>query len=277
MRVDGRSNEKIKEYYNDFCGKNLRLFLIQKLAKQIANKGSKAKSTREKNPARNRRLHERFNFDHKHLTMLNERDIFQIREISQHGFSTWASPRAIERMSVNDAFQARIKHLGETQDVDIRVSWKTEDTIGFEIPSTESALLSFIQRLLKPSEIASSLRVMEADFLQEHHHGKTWYHGDHTSDIYVWRDSEGSIDAWQIVWGDQYAAWSRSGGVSTGCAANAFSDSMSAFTDAPQLSFAPDDNIDLHKVQFALDVTAASNITERDFILSTIPSKARVS
>lgn len=255
----------------------MRLFLIQKLAKQMAQNGAKSTSERAQQTARDRRLYERFNLDHKHLTMLNEQDIFQIREISQHGFSTWASPRAIERMAVHDAYQARIKHLGEAHDVDIRVSWKTEDTIGFEIPSAELTLQAFIQRLLMPSEIASSLRLMEAEFLQDQQHGKSWYHGDHTSDLYVWRDNDGAIDAWQMIWGDQYAAWSRVAGMSTGRASNAFSDSMRAFTDMPQQSFAPDDVVDQFKVQFALDVTAASLLSERDFILSTIPVKARVS
>jgi hypothetical protein len=248
-----------------------RLFLLKKIFQGVKERIDSAKEKREEERLRNRRIYERYNVDHKHLTMLNEQDIFIIRDISTQGFSTYASPRGLERLDVGDVFASRMRYLGEVYDLNARVSWKGGDVVGFEQLNPSAQVKTFIHRLLMPIEIASSLREVDSEFMQGHEPNKKWYHGDNDTDLYIWMTEDGELNAWQLIIKDQYVEWNDLHGISTGNMSGSNA-AVPGFDLPPSRLFIADRGIDQAKKQSAIDVIMAMGIRERESIIKTISS-----
>jgi hypothetical protein len=259
-----------------------RLFLKKKIFagdKAKATKGAKAERTTRGTAARaeaseayrrNRRVFARYSIDHKHLMMMNEADILLIREISAKGFSTEVSPRGLTRLVHGDIYEARIRYLGEIYDLEARVAWKAAPFVGFEIVKASRETLMFIKRLLRPIEIALSLTAVEASFMHEQATGKSWFHGEDESDLYVWHDSETqALTAWQLAVGETFIEWDATNGLATGSLVAVRGREALMGVSLPGLTHNRDAGIDARKRQFAVDVIMALPHPVREEILET--------
>lgn len=251
-----------------------RLFLRKKvLAAPEKSARGKAKDAPKKTleERRNRRIFARYNIDHKHLTLMNDADILLVREISAKGFSTEVSQRGFERLVVGDVYEARIRYLGEIYDMQARVAWKADSFVGFEIVKAERETLMFLKRLLRPIEIASSLQQVETSFMSESQEGKSWYHGDEESDLYVWHDPETQeLKAWQLSIGNQYVEWNEATGLATGALTNVQGGGALMGANLKGLTNAQDAAVDVKKKQFAVDVIMALQFPVRETLLETL-------
>ena len=222
---------------------------------------------------RNRRIFERFPADHKHLTLMNEQDILLIREISAKGFSTEVAPRTSERLVMGDVYEARIRYLGEIYDLQARVAWKAETFVGFEIVEASRETLVFIRRILRPMEIASSLREVDASFAAGS--GRTWLHGDNNSDLHIWRDAEsGAMSAWQLLVDQQWIEWREGEGLSTGTVKTAQTADLFKNGMGQGLTPERDVKVDAGRRQLAVDVVMAMSSQLRDEMLPTLTGQA---
>lgn len=251
-----------------------RLFLRKKVL-AAADKSARGSTTPAPKKAteerRNRRIFARYNIDHKHLTLMNEADILLVREISAKGFSTEVSQRGFERLVVGDVYEARIRYLGEIYDMQARVAWKADSFVGFEIVKAERETLMFLKRLLRPIEIASSLQPVESSFMSDGHEGKSWYHGDEESDLYIWHDPETQeLKAWQLAIGNQYVEWNDAAGISTGALSNVQGGGALMGANLKGLQSVQDPVVDAKKKQFALDVIMALQFPVRENLLETL-------
>lgn len=248
-----------------------RLYLRKKIL-SAGDKAAKAltKKGQAQTPKRNRRVFARYNIDHKHLTLMNDADILLVREISAKGFSTEVSPRGFQRLTVGDVYDARIRYLGELYDLQARVAWKQDTFVGFEIVKASRETLMFIKRLLRPVEIAGSLNPVESSFMTEGQTGKTWFHGDEESDLYVWHDVETSeLKGWQLAVGDQYVEWNDAQGITTGSLAGVQGREALMGANLQGLTHSQDKVVDQKKRQFAVDVIMALQFPVREEILET--------
>lgn len=255
-----------------------RLFLRKKIlaGKDHEGDGPAAPSkTMAAAPRRNRRIFARYSVDHKHLTIMNDADIFLVREISAKGFSTEVSPRGYDRLVVGDVYEARIRYLGEIYDLQARVAWKSETFVGFELVEATAETLRFIKRLLRPIEIAGSLQPVDAAFMNDQNTGKSWYHGDEDSDLYVWHDAETSeLRAWQLAIGDHYVEWNESSGLATGSLTPVPGREALMGANMHGLVHRPDSAPDPQKKQFAVDVIMALQHPVREELLDTFAATA---
>ena len=258
-----------------------RLYLRKKIlsagdkaAKALTRKGQakagKLGKGEDQAPKRNRRVFARYNIDHKHLTLMNDADILLVREISAKGFSTEVSPRGFARLVVGDVYDARIRYLGEIYDLQARVAWKQDSFVGFEMVKASRETLMFIKRLLRPVEIASSLSPVESSFMKDGQSGKTWFHGDEESDLYIWHDTETSeLKGWQLAIGDQYVEWNDVQGFTTGSLAGVQGREALMGANLQGLTHSQDMAVDPKKRQLAVDVIMALQFPVREEILET--------
>jgi len=244
----------------------LRLFLKQK----VSSRKSKPKDPRAFSK-RNRRIFDRFPVDHKHLTMMNEQDILLVREISAKGFSTSVSKTSLDRFQIGDTYSARFRYLGESYDVEAKVSWKDDEgSLGFEISKHNDQTREFIQRLLKPIAIASSLKKVDATFMRNNKEGKTWYHGDNDTDLYTWEGTNGQLKAWQFITNEVFLEWNEIQGMRTGYI-TVTNQSVSGITDLKKESLQQvfDPSTNQETLLMGLDIIMASNIEQKKLILET--------
>lgn len=252
-----------------------RVFLKSKLLEGSSTANSKAakaasKAAESKERSRNRRIFERYPVDHKHLTLMNEQDILLVREISAKGFSTQVSERGMDRLAIGDVYEARVRYLGEVYDLEAKVSWKANVQVGFEIVKADRKTLSFLRRLLKPIEIAASMREVNSSFMINNEEHKTWFHGDEDTDLYVWRDAENQIIAWQLVTQSSFVEWKKGDGLYSGSLA--LPNNKDFVIDNPFLGtiVAKDKDIDSQKKQVAIDILMALQLPVREELLATI-------
>jgi hypothetical protein len=251
-----------------------RLFLKKKLIAGEEKKSSLAaariRANAQSTIANNRRELNRYNVDHKHLTLMNDQDILLVREISAKGFSTDVSTRGYERLCMGDVYEARVRYHRETYDLKARVAWKSEGVVGFELVETPKDTLNFIKRLLKPMEIAQSMQPVDPSFLRHEVENKAWFHGDDDSDLYIWREGESdNIKAWQLAIGNSYITWDDRTGIQTGTISqNAAPEKILGHPMSPLQK--PDKDIDSGKRQLAIDVIMALHDPVKDLILETL-------
>jgi hypothetical protein len=247
-----------------------RLFLRSKLMSGAVPSQAEADGgTKHAERLRNRRIFERFAADHKHLTLMNEQDILLIREISAKGFSTEVAPRTSERLVLGDVYEARVRYLGEVYDLQARVAWKAETFVGFEIVEASRETLVFIRRILRPMEIASSLREVDASFAAGS--GLMWLHGDNNSDLHIWRHAEsGSLSAWQLLVDQQWIEWRDGEGLSTGTVKTAQTADLLKGGIGQGLTQERDAKVDAERRQLAVDVVMAMPAQLREELLPTL-------
>lgn len=220
---------------------------------------------------RNRRIFARYKINHKHLAIMNEADIFPVREISSKGFSIEVSLSGFKRLIVGDIYDARIRYVSEMYDLQAKVTWKSESFIGFAIAEAAPETHQFIKRLLRPIEIADSLKPVTTAFMKESNTGKSWYHGEEESDLYIWHDAETQqLRAWHLAIGKEYVAWSESNGVITGSIGPHLAKNVLLGADLNGGIVVPDETLDPQKHQFAIDVIMALAHPVRDELLLTL-------
>jgi hypothetical protein len=219
---------------------------------------------------RNRRIFARYPIDHKHLKLLNEQDILMVKELSTKGFSTEVSQRGYERFASGDVYEARIRYAAEFFDLEVKVAWKRDQCVGFEIINANAMTMHFLKRLLRPVEIANSMKSVEAAFVNNSA-GKSWFHGDHQTDLYVWQHPESHrLTAWQLNSGLTYVEWNDRDGLSTGVVSLASGAENLLGVGAQSQTHSKDLLPDHSKKQFVIDVIMAFDSPVRDVILKTI-------
>ncbi|MES2744329.1 MAG: hypothetical protein V4655_02835, partial [Bdellovibrionota bacterium] len=186
-----------------------RIFLTKKLLS-----GEPTETVVERPRLKNRRIYERFSVDQKHLTVMNDQDILSIRDISLKGFASAVSDRAYERFLIGDVYTARMRYHGKVSELDLKVAWKRENLVGFELYEPTTPIITFFKSLVRPVQLAHSLSQVEASFM-ESHQGMTWYHGEDV-DLHIWINDDEGLAAWQLVADDQVVEWSAVHGVKTG-------------------------------------------------------------
>lgn len=190
-----------------------RLFLMNKLASE---EKAEARPKLPSKQYRNRRLYERFNIDRKHIALLNEQDILNIRDISTSGFSCEVAERCLERLKVGDRYVCRIRYLSEVFDLTAQVAWKAKPFVGFSIHEASVRITHFLSRIITPARVGASLRPLdeslrklkgEVDPLQ--------FHGEE-SHLTIWENKAQDLESWCLEYRSKYIQWDRYKGVETG-------------------------------------------------------------
>jgi len=249
-----------------------RIFLRKKLLSGNKDEGVGLAATSHGLKSRNRRMFDRHNVSHQHLTMMNEQDILVIRDISAKGFASDVSERAFERFLTGDVYEARMRYLGESFDLQIRVTWKENRLVGFEINQPSADVLRFLRRLLRPIEIAQSLNEVDAEFMRENKEAKAWFHGDYETELFLWRSEDGKLLAWKLISGSDFVEWKDGEGVTTGSIARPSPGSALEFTSLtnPEEVERRDLIVVKEKQQFATDLIMALNAPVREEIIETM-------
>jgi hypoxanthine phosphoribosyltransferase len=249
-----------------------RLYLKKKLLDGLIAPEQIENTANHKPKRRNRRVKNRIALNSSQLKILNEKDIFIVREISTSGFSSHVSNDTVKRFSPGDTYEAKFQYLSQIFELNTKVAWMRGKQIGFEIINTSKKTQDFLNRIMKPVEIADSLQKIESNFTNSNEQGKTWYHGEYDSDLYTWHDPEGgSLNAWQLSIGDDYIEWSENGGMKSGKTEqyDIVSSKVSAIPSRP-LANVKDLKVDKHKKQLATDIIMALSYPVREEILNTI-------
>ncbi len=225
-----------------------RLFLIEQL------QYDKTKVPQSKLPTkqyRNRRLYERFNLDHKHLSLMNDQDILLIRDLSSGGFSCEVGERCFKRLNPGALYQCRIRYREEAYDLRARVSWKQSKFVGFSIVDPAQPLQAFFERLIEPVRIGSSLKKVDVS-LQEKEQSRhaLWFHGEGPSDLFIWENGDSEIKSWYFEYENTYIKWHRGDGVETGTLLPQEKPSLTAPWEKKRRK---DDRVNPKVRQFAID------------------------
>jgi len=191
-----------------------RIFLRKKL--HSGRKTKKRKPQGRGTSNKNRRLYERYQVDQQHLTVMNDQDILVIRDISAKGFCSDVSERAYERFELDDVYAARMRYHGNVQDIQVKVAWKRQQQVGFELHKPDAKMLTFFRSLLRPIELANSLSPVDAAFMRDQHAGLIWFHGE-DADLHIWMSEEEGVSAWQLIADNHIVEWSSIHGLKTGC------------------------------------------------------------
>ncbi|MCX6130855.1 MAG: hypothetical protein NTX25_17585 [Proteobacteria bacterium] len=125
------------------------------------------------------------------------------------------SSRAYERFELNDVYAARMRYFGAVTDIRVKVAWKREQMVGFELHKPDEPMLKFFRRLIRPIELANSLSQVEAAFMRDQHAGLVWFHGEDI-DLHIWMNDDQNISAWQLIADMQIVEWSSAHGIKTG-------------------------------------------------------------
>lgn len=208
-----------------------------------------------------RRVHERFSVDQKHLTVMNDQDILVIRDISVKGFCSDVSDRAYERFTMDDVFEARMRSHGEIRSIMIKVAWKREKAVGFELHNADTETLVFFRDLVKPYKLASSLRPVETNYTQNEE-GRVWYHGEDV-DLHIWMLDGSGISAWQLIADSQLIEWSANDGIRTGVIKYQGKTEL-GIREQGEPHHVMDAKPDLGRVRLASEIFAASSLPEYD-------------
>ncbi len=246
-----------------------KIFLRKKLHSGLTSEAQTISHDR-KSRQRNRRLYQRYQVNQQNLTILNDQDILVIRDLSPQGFSSDVSTRAFDRFLIDDIYEARMRYLGEVHDITVKVAWKRNKVVGFELLEAEARTLFLFQRLLRPLKIASSLSEVDAEFLREAPERKTWFHGDEGTDLIIWRGTDTrSIDAWQLIIGEDYIEWNARTGLTTGIAQNSVLQEEQLLTE-PQLLLNPDEKLDQSRLRMAADLFTALRLEVKAELLASL-------
>lgn len=232
-----------------------------------SHQNSNEKQISESSPNENRRLFRRFQVEYKHLTIMNDADIFVVRDVSSKGFCVDTSERAFQRLKLGDIFDARMRYFGELYDLQAKVAWKKDSLVGFEIIMARTETFLFMQRLLRPIAIGSTLKPIEKQFTIAQDSGSLWFRGDESTDLFIWIDQENlTLSAWRLTSGKDSIEWSSAKGFTTGTLSfsRKFPDD-----DQPISQLIPDATPSQSRKQFAQDVIMAFEHVIKEELLPT--------
>jgi len=249
-----------------------RLFLIDRLisAHQIDKTDEKRRNTLPARRLRNRRIYERYSIDSKHLALMNDQDILLIRDISESGFSTEVSTRGFQRLLVGDEYRCRIRYLSEIYDLNARVTWKAKQFVGFEISKQDERVQTFLERLILPLEIGSSLEKVEigAEKTEEKTTNREWFQGSKETNLFLWHTDKGEIRAWQLENESHYVEWNQEKGLQTGNIS--VSDKVIGTQQPWEKTRNMNEKVDPQLRQYATDVFMAFQKDAKTEILDTL-------
>ena len=248
-----------------------KIFLYKKLLSGQAD-GDQQRIVTRGSRQRNRRLFDRYNVDQKSLTIMNEQDILVSRDLSSKGFASDVSDRAFDRFLLGDIYESKMRYSGKVYEITIKVAWKRNKAVGFELESPNRETISLFRRLIRPFEIGSSLKEVDTAYTRENDEGKIWLHGDHETDLYIWFDQNVSITAWNISFGNEFVEWSMQNGINTGILEKLSTANQSIGISSISQSHIPvlDKSGDKIKIQFATDVLMSMNTEIKSKLLETI-------
>lgn len=245
-----------------------RIFLKKKLYSGADTQTLKQDVKKLALQVKNRRTFDRFTVDQQHLTVMNEQDILLLRDISAKGFASEVSERAFERFAIHDIYAARMRYHGEVYDIEVKVAWKRERLVGFELHDPDPEILLFFQNILRPIQLAQSLTQVDAAFMRDQHAGLIWFHGE-SVDLHLWQSEDEGLSAWRLVADDQVIEWSSVHGLKTGVVQQNSSTGL-GILEPGQAHRAIDEEPDPQRVRFAADVIAALPFTERSELAKTL-------
>ncbi len=243
-----------------------RIFLRKKL--HSGRKPKKRKKPPGTGSGKNRRLYERYQVDQQHLTVMNDQDILVIRDISAKGFCSDVSSRAYERFELNDVYSARMRYHGLVQDIQVKVAWKREQQVGFELYKPDEAMLSFFRNLLRPIELANSLSPVDAEFMRDQHAGLVWFHGQ-DADLHIWMTEEEGLSAWQLIADNHIVEWSSVHGIKTGNIQRSSRTEL-GILEPGEAYKVMDPEPDSSRIRLAVDVITALPFSERNDLVKTL-------
>jgi len=172
-------------------------------------------------------------------------------------------------LNLGDVYDARIRYLGDVYSLHIKVVWKAETFLGFEIISTNPETMAFLQRLIRPMEIAASLELVDESYTADSDSGKMWFHGDQNADLFIWRNTEsGAMIAWELNLEAETYSWSTTTGLR-----HILKSSRDVVNVEGHLSPDHDSNhntADRESKMFAVDIVMALPHPIRDQILETL-------
>ncbi|MDQ3234578.1 MAG: hypothetical protein M3Q07_22470 [Pseudobdellovibrionaceae bacterium] len=247
-----------------------RIFLRKKL--HSGRKTKKRKLLSRGVSSKNRRLFARYQVDQQHLTVMNDQDILVIRDISAKGFCSDVSLRAYERFEMNDVYAARMRYHGDVQDIQVKVAWKRQQQVGFELYKPDEKMLNFFRSLLRPIELANSLSQVDAAFMRDLHAGLVWFHGE-DADLHIWLSDEEGLSAWQLIADNHIVEWSSVHGLKTGCIKHNNRTELGILEPGEAFKVM-DPEADAQRVRLALDVMIALPFPERSDLVKTLDERA---
>lgn len=217
---------------------------------------------------RNRRLVQRYNVDQKHLTLLNEQDILVIRELSANGFSSDVSDRGFQRFVIDDVYEGKLAYSGQTYPLRMRVSWKKNHVVGFEIIKLGEKAAQFIEEVLEPLTIGSSMKEVESTTEVSGH--KVTLEGTRGAHLSIWFADSQTIASWRMHWDQSYVEYDSHVGIKTGTLrpVEGLSQGGATITD-PYV-----DDLEVNKIakKFAYDVVMGMTVPYRDVLLDSFGS-----
>ncbi|MBC7658217.1 MAG: hypothetical protein H7249_00760 [Chitinophagaceae bacterium] len=239
------------------------------LSKKIHSGETESKAAPVERPARqrNRRIYERFAVDQKHLTVMNDQDILVIRDISVKGFASDVSERAYDRFSLGDIYTARMRYHGKVQEYDVKVAWKRDLLVGFELHEPQTPTVLFFRNLVRPVQLAHSLSQVDAAFMEDHE-GMTWYHGEDI-DLHIWINDEEGLSAWQLAFDEQLIEWSAVHGIKTGVLRRQSFSEIGIVEPGELIRFV-DENPDQTRIRLAADILASGTFPEAPDLLKSL-------
>lgn len=201
---------------------------------------------------RNRRLYERFNVDRKHIALLNDQDILNIRDISASGFSCEVGERCWGRLTVGDTYTCRIRYLSEVFELTAQVAWKAKSFVGFQIQEPSLRIIQFLSRIITPARVGTSLIPLEESLQNRRKKGDPLeFRGEDETLLRIWENSAQELESWYLEYRGKYIEWNQDKSFSTG-----------KLLDKKDLSHATpwdkrlkkDERPDVNLKQFALDI-----------------------
>jgi hypothetical protein len=247
-----------------------RIFLRKKL--HSGRKTKKRKLLGRASTSKNRRLYERYQVDQQHLTVMNDQDILVIRDISAQGFCSDVSRRAYDRFELNDIYAARMRYHGDVQDIQVKVAWKKQQQVGFELHKPDSRMLAFFRSLLRPIELANSLSPVDAAFMRDQHAGLVWFHGE-DADLHIWLSEEEGVSAWQLIADNHIIEWSSVHGIKTGGIKHNNRTELGILEPGEAFKVMDQEPMP-ERVRLAVDVIAALPFPERSDLAKTLDELA---
>lgn len=244
-----------------------RLFLMNKLANEMEKI---PKSSLPKKQLRNRRIYERYTINHKHISLLNEQDILNVRDISESGFACEVGERCFKRLDIGDIYLAKLRYLGEIYQLKISVARKDKPFIGFSILEKTPPIEDFIKRIITPSKIASSLKLSSELPHQNTVPNSYEFYGDEESYLKIIATSSNEIESWNFVHKSKYAHWQRLGRIETGKNMVKRSHNLSTNWETEQKK---DPKPSESFLQFCKDVFMALDFRYNDKLLETLEEK----
>ena len=241
-----------------------RLFLIKKI-------GSEAQIPKPKLPSkqlRNRRLYERFEVDHKHLSLLNDQDILQIRNLSANGFACEVAERATNRLKVGDLYACRMRYANEVYELEARVAWKQASFVGFTVPEASPRVQEFFERVNRPIRIGSNMKPLEASLRKLNLIDEPLqFHGEDESRLVIWENENRNIESWYLEVQNRYIQWKPDSPVETGTLINPEQASLARPWESKKKS---DSTPDKTLIQFALDLFMVLNYPRAEILVNCL-------